>query len=59
MARTPFTTTRNRIAAGNAGWRFQFVEKSLVDGCHRSRVPELDVSPPDELFCRRLIVNIM
>jgi hypothetical protein len=30
-----------QIAAGNAGWRLQFVEKSLVAGCHRSRVPEL------------------
>ena len=29
------------IAAGNAGWRLQFVEKSLVGGCHRPRVPDL------------------
>ena len=27
-------------AAGNAGWRLQFVEKSLVGGCHHARVPE-------------------
>jgi len=30
-----------QIATGNAGWRLQFAEKSLVGGCHRSRVPEL------------------
>ncbi len=32
---------RNQIAAGNAGQRLQFAEKSLVGGCHQPRVPEI------------------
>jgi hypothetical protein len=30
-----------KIAAGNAGWSFQFVEKSPIDGNHRPRISEL------------------
>jgi hypothetical protein len=31
----------NQITAANAGWRLQFVEKSLVGGCHYPRAAEL------------------